>query len=64
MIEREIILLLKKISLQLEQVLKSQDEITEEILSLKKDIRHFQRSTLQDLEDKITSAPSPVRGLH
>ncbi|EKD41648.1 MAG: hypothetical protein ACD_73C00602G0001 [uncultured bacterium] len=56
MLEREIILLLKKISLQLEQVLKSQDEMTDEILALKKDIGIFQDDTLKELEQKILAS--------
>jgi len=55
MIEREIILLLRKISLQLEQVLKSQDDISDEMLNLKREIGLFQQHALKDLEDKILS---------
>ena len=56
MIEREIILLLRKISLQLEQVLKSQDDISDEILTLKKEINLFQNRAIKELEDKILSS--------
>ena len=64
MIQHEIVLLLKKISLQLEQVLRSQDDITDELLTLKKDIGSFQKNTLKDLEEKITSETVLMRDMH
>ncbi len=55
MIEREIIILLKKISNQLEEVLANQEDLKEELVLLKREVSLFQKGKLTDLEDRIRS---------
>lgn len=51
--ELEIIALLKKISLQLEETKKTQDEISKELIALKLDIGSYQEEGLKDLEARF-----------
>ncbi len=53
MLEKEIIQLLKKISVQLEEIAQHQSEIKSEIFALQRDVGLFHENTLKDLEERF-----------
>lgn len=57
MIEKQIIKLLKKISVQLEDISAVQEKIRAEILRLHEELGEFHASTLKNLEDSLFKSP-------
>lgn len=58
MIQKQILVLLQKISSQLDEISEAQGEIKEDILLLHREFLRFQEGTLKNIEETLLAKPS------